>query len=183
MRLYCNETMVLAIHDDDQNIEPSVYGAGVVIIAAEAPPPDENGVIARPEVTPEILAATKMLARARVCRFADRATVAITGHLPVDEKISWSEKKAEALAYQADSQAPTPILAAEVAITGETVADLAAEVMANALARCTTFGQVGGLRRTACAAIEAADSPEAIEAALTAAQTQAEAMLAAALGA
>lgn len=182
MRLYCTETIVVATHDDDQDVEPSVYGAGVVVIAAEAPPPDEAGVIARPEVTPEVLAATKTLALARARRFADRTTVAITSDVPLDEKLSWATKEAEALAYQADNQVPTPILSAEAAITGETIANLAAEVLTNAIAFRTISGQIAGLRRTTRAAIEAADSPEAIEAALAAARTQAETMLAAVLG-
>ena len=183
MRLYCTETIVVATHDDDQDVEPSVYGAGVVVIAAEAPPPDEHGVIARPETTPEVLAATRSLALARARRFADRTTVAITSDVPLDEKLSWATKEVEAAAYQADNQAPTPILSAEAAITGETIADLAAEVLTNAIAFRTISGQIAGLRRTTRAAIEAADSPEAIEAALAAARTQAEAMLAAVLGA
>lgn len=184
MRLYCNATEVLATHNDDQNIEPATYGADAVILASATMPPqdEQTGALLRPDLTPELLVLTRALAHRRAKVFADAATVAITGDVPLDEKLSWPTKEAEAIAYQADNQAPTPILSAEAAITGETLADLAAEVLTNAASYRTISGQIAGLRRVTRTAIDAAETPEQIEAALADARTQAEAMLAAVLG-
>jgi hypothetical protein len=101
----------------------------------------------------------------------------LRGFVPTDERLSWDAKLAEAKAYVADPASPTPMLSVEVALTGETVADLAATVVAKGEEYATYAAQIAGLRRATEAALRAATDPFQYETILAAAQTQAEAML------
>ena len=78
------------------------------------------------------------------------------------EKDTWNIQLAEARAFQADHDAPTPWLTATLK-TGETIAELAAKVLANHEAFKDAVAGMILARRTAEAAIEAAATAQEIE--------------------
>ncbi|MEM1046495.1 MAG: hypothetical protein AAGL24_10100 [Pseudomonadota bacterium] len=133
-----------------------------------------------PTITPEILTATKDLARRRVTVEADRLTDIVTGHVPQAERDSWPTKAAAARAHIASNATAdqTAMLNAEAVIRVETITDLANLIIARADEYQVIAAQVAGHRAVAYEAVETATTISEIEAALTAAETAAMALLA-----
>lgn len=102
----------------------------------------------------------------------------LRGNAPTDERLSWDAKRAEALAYLADDTSPTPILATEANITGETVSVLAAVVVVKGNAYAAIAGLIAGLRRKTEAALDATTTSAQREAILAIAQVEAQQMIA-----
>ena len=110
---------------------------------------------------------------------AERIEAQIAGPVSRGERDSWTAKEAEARAWVADNQAATPILSAEAAVTGETMADLTAKVITRADALKPITGEIAGLRRATELALAAAAEPDDYETILQTAQAQAIALAAA----
>ena len=123
--------------------------------------------------------ATAEAAMAAMVAFAERAEAQIAGPVSRGERDSWTAKEAEARAWVADNQAATPILSAEAAVTGETMADLTAKVITRADALKPITGEIAGLRRATELALAAAAEPDDYETILQTAQAQAIALAAA----
>ncbi|MDP4033640.1 MAG: hypothetical protein Q8P60_12455 [Pseudorhodobacter sp.] len=142
---------------------------------AEAPP--------RPAPAPPSLDEVKASARAAMLAWINDFTAIFTVDTPADERLSWDAKEAAAAAQIAGNADPRQValLADEATITGETVDNLALLILANADLYRAVIARVSGLRRTTRVAINAAESPEAVQAVLDAAKARALA-LAASLG-
>lgn len=145
------------------------------------------GITAAPE--PIDVAEVKAAAMRRVVTRADEIAEIITGAVPLAERLSWPTKEAAARAIiagtaTAEQQA---IIGAEAQMTGETAADLAVRVVANATRYMTAAGLIAGQRRKVLALIDALTVTETIEAdvaaILTTAESEAQALLAQVAGA
>lgn len=133
---------------------------------------------------PGYLEAVKGNAKRRVAARADQIAQAITGIVPLAEQLSWPSKEAAARAYVAATatSGQLAMLNAEATLAGESVATLAAKVIANADAYYAASGLIAGQRRKTMAAIDALDDAATVEADLAAifatAETEAQALLA-----
>lgn len=107
------------------------------------------------------IGAAKAMAKVRVSRRADEIAKMIAGTVPLAEQLSWPVKESAARAYAAGQATPSQLglLAAEAAVAGETVAALAAKVIANADAYFKAAGLIAGQRRRTMAAIDALNNP------------------------
>ena len=112
--------------------------------------------------------AARARAEARLAEAIEGATRALTGTVPLTEKLSWTAKEEAARAWIGDTAdaAQRALLEGEAGVTGEDPADLAARVLRNAEAWRHAIARLSGLRRRTVAAMAAAADPEAIEAAL-----------------
>lgn len=135
--------------------------------------------------TPEELAAHTLAARIeakqRLATAADAMAQVLTGVVPLAEQLSWPVKEAAAratLAGTADS-GQTALLAAEAVVAGETVADLAGKVIANAAAYHAASGYIAGWRRKTMQDVDTAADDAAIAAIVSQAIAEAEAQMAA----
>ena len=119
-------------------------------------------------------------AKAAMVEWIAGFTAAVTGPVPVDERLSWDAKEADARAYIAETAtaAQTAMIEDEAAITGEVPADLAAIIIAKADTFRAVVARVAGLRRKTIAAIDAVTDPADYETVLLAAKDEAEAMAA-----
>jgi hypothetical protein len=86
----------------------------------------------------------------------ERAEEQIDGGISKGERDSYLAKELEARAWVADNTADTPILSAEAAVTGETMADLTTKVITKANDLRPILGEIAGLRRATEAALLAA---------------------------
>jgi hypothetical protein len=86
----------------------------------------------------------------------ERAEEQIDGGISKGERDSYLAKEIEARAWQNDNNTPTPILSAEAAVTGETMADLTAKVITKADDLRPILGEIAGLRRATEASLLAA---------------------------
>lgn len=104
---------------------------------------------------------------------------ALTAGVPLAEKLSWSAKEAAARAIVAGVglAADQSLLAGEAALTGETVEDLAARVIARADLYRFAVSRLAGIRRAAGTAIAAAQRPDDLEQAVALAQAQCAAII------
>ena len=118
-------------------------------VTPEAPPP---------EPSPPSLEEARALRLAEVMRKYEAAFIPIELVYPKAEREGWAIQEAEARAALADPQAETPVLSvlAQMRARGETVAELAATVLANAakwraVYACLTgqqqrmYGEINGL--------------------------------------
>ena len=123
------------------------------------------------------MAAVKADAKRRVAARADAIAELITGTVPLSERLSWPTKDVAARAVLAGTATPSQqvILAAEAQVSGESIADLAASIVANADAYMAASGMIAGQRRKTMAAIDALTDPATITADLAAIFTTAEA--------
>jgi len=164
---------------DDPNADPGVFVAKLPEDLAINP--EVLGPTPAPEITPEILAATKDMAKRRVVVEADKLADLITGQVPRGERDAWSSKAQAARDYQ-DGVAKawqTAMLQTEADLRGETVDVLTDKIIAAASTYETISAQIAAQRSSAFTAIDAAMSPAEIEATLAAAQTAAFQILAA----
>lgn len=133
------------------------------------------------EVLPPLpnLAAARESALADLVSWLDAATVTLTGMVPRAELDSWPNKEASARAFVANAATTQQIedLEAEALQTGETVAALAARIVARANAWRPISMGIAGVRRKAAADLAVADSLEAIRAVVAAARSSASALI------
>ncbi|PKP71843.1 MAG: hypothetical protein CVT82_00280 [Alphaproteobacteria bacterium HGW-Alphaproteobacteria-4] len=136
-----------------------------------------------PAPTPPPLDEVKSRAISAMLAWAGDFMGRFTADTPLDERLSWDAKEAAARAHIAGTAdaAQVELLQAEAALTGETVDNLSLLILANAELFRQIVGRVSGLRRVTRDAINAAETPEAVQAVLDVAKAQALAM-AAALG-
>lgn len=118
------------------------------------------------------LAAAQAAAHLNLVTWINEVTHAITGPVPEDEKLSWPSKEQAARAVLAANATTeqTAMIADEAQVGGETSADLAANIVANADAYWAAIAPLTGLRRKAAAEINAAQTREDAIGAVTAAQ-------------
>lgn len=93
--------------------------------------------------------------------FEQRAE-AIAGKYPWFERDTWQDQEAEALAYLADPNAPTPNLTGITQWRDITLAELAQRVIANAAAWRAVAPDLCGQRQAASDQIEDAGTPEEV---------------------
>ncbi len=140
-------------------------GSGMPGTAAYQQAPEGTGVIMVPQAVvaqqPRNLGALKAALTLGVDNEAERRRGVIITALP-GQVGTYLQKEAAARQWLADNSAPTAMLAPEAAARGMTVADLAAEVIANAEAWAYLSGQIEGLRFAAKVAIAGATTIGAI---------------------
>lgn len=108
------------------------------------------------------LNAVKEQAQAELVHIFEQRAEAIAGKYPWFERDTWQDQEAEALAYLADPNAPTPVLTKIATPRGITVAELAQRVIANAAAWRAVAPDLCGQRQAASDQIEDAETPEAV---------------------
>ena len=113
----------------------------------------------------ERLDGARAKARAQVLDAIAAVAEAMTGPIPLAEKLCWSAKEAAARACAEGqaTEAEAALIAGEAAMTGEDAADLVGRILTNAEAWRGTIAMLTGLRRAAEAAIDAAEDPAAVE--------------------
>ncbi len=122
-----------------------------------------------PTPAPPTLEQVQAIARLQVVALIDAKEALLTGGVPANERASWSAKEAAARSWLADQAQPVPVLiAAEAAVVGETALAVAQRIVARADAWLPVTGAHTGHRRVAEAAIAAAETPAAVQAALDA---------------
>jgi len=159
-------------------LDPVPQGA-VPLPGAEPPPepvsepaPQHPGVIDWAQLeTPDPaadLAQARAAAEAALLGRIDAVAEALTGLVPLAEKLSWipKEEAAQAIADGTASPADRALLEGEAAVTGESVADLAARILKNAGAWRLAIAWLSGLRRRTLAALAQAPDAGGIAAAL-----------------
>lgn len=169
-----------AIPEDAVPVLPATHAA---LIAAQAqgatiqPGPDGQPVAVwpAPPTEAEALAAVRAGAHATMADFVAGVTGRYTAGLPLAEVASWPTKRAAAVRHLAGD--PQPMIAAEAGITGEAPDDLARAILTKADFYTAIIARVTGLRRQTATAIDAAASPEAVQAVLLAARAKAAALL------
>ena len=167
---------------------------GVVVNVAEADPDDlpefmadwfpaENACpgwqLNGDELVPPRAVLTPSQAQSAVLAAISAVEEALTSGVPLAEKLSWTAKEQAALAVYAgtETEADTALLAGEASITGETVTELAARIIAAAEAYRFAASRLAGIRRAAEKAIAAAETPDALEHVVTQAQAQCAAII------
>jgi hypothetical protein len=132
------------------------------------------------EIAARQLADARADAAARIVAAVDACTLAITGLVPADEKLSWPTKEAAARAHIAGTAdaAQTALLTGEATATGETLDALAAKIAANATVYRAAISTLTGLRRVGMAAVESASTQGEVWAARDAAVAAVAAALA-----
>lgn len=153
------EAYVLALQHITTGGHVAVEGGAVVLLDPPAPPePPEP-----PELT---LEQTKVLRASQINDAAQSEADAVAGHYPLFERETWRDQEAEALAWQADNQAPTPTLDIIALERDITVAALVPLVLDNAAAFRAMAAQLAGKRqrlRDEIIAAETVDEVLAIE--------------------
>lgn len=172
---------------------------GVVVNVAEVDPfdmPDfmadwveaENAgpgwVLQDGKLSPPITEMSADAARAAVLAAIARVEDVLTSGVPLAEKLSWPSKEAAARAVVAGngSALDVSLLAGESALTGETVEELAARILASADAYRFAVSRMAGIRRGAEARIAAAARPADMEQAVAWAEAACAAIVGAADG-
>lgn len=115
-----------------------------------------------------LLEAARKAAEAEAVTLIEATAQAITGSVPLVERLSWGTKEAAARGLLAGAASPEDraMISAEAATTGEEPARLAARIVANADAYRGAVAAMTGLRRVATTAIAAAADEPAMRAAL-----------------
>lgn len=171
---------VLAWYPEGAN-PPPAPGFSRALAARELIVEDEDGVphVDVAALTPPLEVA-KAAARRRVIVAADAITERITGRYPAAEVASWPVQEREARAVTGGAPAAeVPLLSALAATGDETVADLAAVVLAKAAAYRAVVAAVQAMHRQTMAMIDAAPDVATLDAGMAAAAQQAEAQAAA----
>ena len=113
----------------------------------------------------ERLDGARAKARAQVLDAIAAVAEAMTGPIPLAEKLCWSAKEAAARACAEGqaTEAEAALIAGEAAMTGEDAAALVGRILKNAEVYRGAIAMLTGLRRAAEAAIDAAEDPAAVE--------------------
>lgn len=136
----------------------------------------QDGQPALADPPPPSLDDLRKAAQAKVLAWATEFGARFTAGYTVEEVASWGTKAAAARAHLAGED--QPIIIAETEVTGEDPADLARTILAAAELYQAIVARITGLRRATMAAIDAAETAEAVEAALTAALASARGLAA-----
>lgn len=127
-------------------------------------------VVTKAEAEAKALNAAKAACHAAAVSMIEAATDAITGDVPLAEKLSWTAKEDAAREFLAAPEGVMPasaaILQGEASVTGEDLTGLATRIVANADAYRAAVARLAGLRRLTSAGIDAAETIAACEAAL-----------------
>lgn len=122
----------------------------------------------------DLLEQSKQQAKELTVQRAQQFAIGVLSDYPLAEREGWALKLQEANAFtSSNDEADAPGLALEAALSGSTVADLAANVIAKSELTGLVPSVVAGIRRATFAAIDAAANQDAIDAALAAANDQA----------
>lgn len=111
--------------------------------------------------------APRVAALGRINTGFEAAMQAVRAEYPESEVLSWPKQEAEALAWQADAGAATPLLDALAAARGMDKAELAGRILAKAAAYAVATGQLIGRRQALEDALQALPedaTPEQIQA-------------------
>lgn len=125
MRVYCQNGVVVAWHEDTQNVPASAYGEGVYIIMLD------GGFPSLGEPAPEMnLDETKASLKAAidVAAEAERLKYITPG---AGQSMTYQEKLAELVRYEADTnplKADYPMMSAEIGITAGSLTAVAATI-------------------------------------------------------
>lgn len=118
-------------------------------------------------VTEPDMVALRAEAYTQVVAMIDARELQLTGHVPINERSSWSVKAAAARVWLADQTKPVPVLIArEAAAARETNLQVAQRIVAREDAWLPVTATHTGYRRVAFDSIAAARTPEAIRAAM-----------------
>jgi hypothetical protein len=151
-------------------LEPDGDGPVPVPGQSATPGRPRPGLIDWGQVVPagDRLEAARARAETRLAEAIETATQALTGTVPLTEKLSWTAKEEAARAWVAGAAdgAQRALLEGEAGVTGEDPAELAARVLRNAEAWRLAIARLSGLRRRTVADLAAAPDPETIESAL-----------------
>lgn len=122
-------------------------------------------VVTAEAVAAERLTCARQLAQAQILAAINAVTEAITGPVPLAEKLCWSAKEtaARAIADDTATRAETALIAGEAAMTGEDPADLVRHILKNADHWRGAIAMLTGLRRICEAAIDAAKDADTAE--------------------
>jgi hypothetical protein len=114
------------------------------------------------------LAQARLGAEATLLARIEAVAEALTGAVPLAEKLSWTAKEEAARAFAEGNADPgaRALLEGEAAVTGEGVADLAARILRNAEAWRLVIAWLSGVRRRTLTALALAPDAAAIAAAL-----------------
>lgn len=125
------------------------------------------------DIAQEDLQAAKESALQELIEWINATTLSVTGEVPIDEKLAWSEKAAAARAVRdgVANEAQVNLIASEATMTGEDQSALISKIIANAENYTAIIGMITGLRRRIVAAIDAAETPEQVAQALGMAET------------
>ncbi len=118
------------------------------------------------------LKTVKDQAQAELVHIFEQRAEEIAGKYPWFERDTWQDQEAEALAYQADPNAPTPLLTGIATQRGITVSELAQRVIANAAAWRAVAPELCGQRKAAADQIEAAETVEQVQQIMESLRTQ-----------
>jgi hypothetical protein len=132
-----------------------------------------SGVTIEPLAVPTI-AEIRAQASAAMIQRIEQFTAQFTSKYPSAEVASWGTQAAEARTVIAGGS--SVIIAAFAATRGVTELEMATRIAAKSEAYMTIIGKVAGLRDATFDAIEAAETPEQVQAALDGAMAQAQGM-------
>lgn len=104
----------------------------------------DNDVAVQAIIDGYTMAQTADEIKARIDEYAASLRGKVTATVAPAEMASWTIKRAEAEAYQANNAAATPFLSAESTARGVTVADLATRVLNNAAVLQSLEAQIAG---------------------------------------
>lgn len=143
---------------------------GALQLIPPAPGPDHVFETALGVWIPDATAATTRLARLRAEALIEAAALidaraeAITGTVPLVERLSWGAKEQAARAVIAGTPSPeeAAMIAGEASVTGEEVPALATRILANADAWRLIAARMAALRRQATAALATAENEAAV---------------------
>jgi len=186
---------VIGEYPDDANIG-EIFAATVAPYLADDPNADPGVVVAvlpedltinreflgpppAPEITPEILAATKDMAKHRVVMKADQLADLITGQVPRGERDAWASKAQAARDHQ-DGTAKawqTAMLQTEADLRGETIDALAVKIAVAASRYEAISAMIAAQRSSVFQTIDSAKSPPEIETILSNASAAAATIL------
>lgn len=122
----------------------------------------------------EVLAAERAQASAAMIQRIEQFTAQFTSKYPSAEVAYWGTQAAEAKAVLAGGS--SVVIAAFAAARGVSEMEMAQRIAAKSAAYMTIIGKVAGLRDATFDAIEAAETPEQIQAVLDGALAQAQGM-------
>lgn len=140
---------------------------GWVLMTGQRPAPGFIATEAGEWVDPTSLATladVKAAKLAEVNTAFDGAAQALTAGYPEAERLTWDTQRAEALAWQADAQTPTPYLDGLALARGITAEDMRQKTLDQTLLFLQASQQMVGKRQRLRDAIEAAEDETTVQA-------------------
>lgn len=162
---YDDSLNYLSIPDDAVEITADQHAALLVDQAAgKTIQADANGYPVAVDPPPPSLADLKAMKVSEIEIAAGAAIAPITSAYPIAERDTWVNQEAEAVAWTANNQAPTPMLGAIAAARGQAIADVVQGVLTKASAFKALAGATFGKRKAKIDQINAATTPEDVAA-------------------